>query len=226
VSLVRPSRRALVRVVLPVTALALAGGAVAGFARHGAGAPARAAASAASDDVGAGEAAALLADVQDSSGAPLPGRDPSMEAQTSLDDAVSRSSLTSRASGASSSRTSGKAAAGDDMAGMDMSDMTAQEMADMGKGTTAQRKAAGAKAARKVLGDPKTTGVLSNGCAAGYGEVTQCVPAHAPGGGVTTCAYVVTEFPKGIAVTGKDTLSLDADGDGIACDAADLAHQH
>jgi hypothetical protein len=27
-------------------------------------------------------------------------------------------------------------------------------------------------------------------------------------------------------VTGKDTLSLDADGDGIACDAGDLEHHH
>ena len=64
------------RVVLPVTALALAAGAVVGFAHHGAGAPAPAAASAASDDVGAGEAAALLADVQDSSGAPAAGPRP------------------------------------------------------------------------------------------------------------------------------------------------------
>ena len=104
--------------------------------------------------------------------------------------------------------------------------MTAQEMAAMGKGTVAERKAAGAKAARKVLGNPRTSGVLSNGCATGYGEVTQCVPARAPGGGETTCAYVVTVFPKGIAVTGTDTLGLDADGNGIACDAADLAHHH
>jgi hypothetical protein len=209
--MLRPSRRALVRVVLPVTALALAAGAVAGFARHGAGAPAPAAASAAADDASTGEAAALLADVQDASGAPLPGRDPSMEVQTSLDDAVSRSSLTSKPS-----KDAPKGA----------HEMTAQEMANMDMGTPAERKAAGAKAAKKVLGDPRTTGVLSNGCAAGYGEVTQCVPAHAPGGGVTTCAYVVTEFPKGIAVTGKDTLSLDADRDGIACDAADLEHVH
>ena len=210
-SLVRPSRRALVRVVLPVTALALAAGAVAGFARSGAGGP-EVAAAAAAPDVSAGEAAALLADVQDASGAPLPGRDPSMEVQTSLDDAVSRSSLTSKPSqdGQSSAHHA----------------MTAQEMANMGVGTAAERKAAGAKAAKKVLGDPRTTGVLSNGCATGYGEVTQCVPAHAPGGGVTTCAYVVTEFPRGIAVTGKDTLSLDADGDGVACDAGDLEHQH
>jgi hypothetical protein len=205
----RTSRRALVRVVLPVAALALAAGAVAGFARHGAGAPAPAAA-AAVDDVSTGEAAALLADVQDASGAPLPGRDPSMEAQTSLDDAVSRSSLTSKPS----------------KEAHDHHAMTAQEMADMGVGSTAERKAAGAKAAKQVLGDPRRTGVLSNGCATGYGQVTQCVPARAPGGGVTTCAYVVTQFPQGIAVTGKDTLSLDADGDGIACDAGDLEHQH
>jgi hypothetical protein len=210
--MLRPSRRALVRVVLPVTALALAAGAVAGFARHGAGGPAPAAASAAVDDSSTGEAAALLADVQDASGAPLPGRDPSMEVQTSLDDAVSRSTLTSKPSKDASSKGA--------------HEMTAQEMATMDMGTTAERKAAGAKAAKKVLGDPKSTGVLSNGCAVGYGEVTQCVPAHAPGGGVTTCAYVVTEFPQGIAVTGKDTLSLDADHDGIACDAGDLEHQH
>jgi hypothetical protein len=209
VSLVRPSRRALVRVVLPMTVLALAAGVVAGFSRHGAGAPAPAAASAV-DDVSSGQAAALLADVQDGSGAPLPGRDPSMEVQTSLDDAVSRSSLTSKPTSSSKGH----------------HEMTAQEMADMGVGSTAEREAAGAKGAKKVLGDPAATGVLSNGCAAGYGEVTQCVPAHAPGGGVTTCAYVVTEFPQGIAVTGKDALSLDADGDGIACDAGDLAHQH
>jgi hypothetical protein len=211
VSLVRPSHSALVRVVLPVTALALAAGAVAGFSRHGAGTPAPVAASAAVDDVSTGQAAALLADVQDASGAPLPGRDPSMEVQTSLDDAVARSSLTSKPSQGAQRH--------------DHHAMTAQEMADMGVGTTAERKAAGAKAAKQVLGDPATTGVLSNGCAAGYGEVTQCVPAHAPGGGVTTCAYVVTEFPQGIAVTGKDTLHLDADGDGIACDVGDLEHQ-
>ena len=96
----------------------------------------------------------------------------------------------------------------------------------MGVGTKAERKAAGARSAKQVLGDPRTTGVLSNGCAAGYGEVTQCVPARAPGGGVTTCAYVVTVFPDGIAVTGKDTLALDADGNGVACDAGDLHHHH
>ena len=154
----------------------------------------------------------MLADVQDASGAPLPGRDPSMEVQTSLDDAVSRSSLTSKPSTESPEK--------------GHHEMTAQEMANMGVGSTAERKAAGAKAARNVLGDPTTTGVLSNGCATGYGQVTQCVPAHSPGGGVTTCAYVVTEFPQGIAVTGKDTLSLDADRDGVACDSGDLEHQH
>ena len=206
---VRLPRRVAVRVVLPVTALALVAGAVGGFARHGAGGPAVAAAAAA-PDVSAGEAAALLANVQDASGAPLPGRDPSMEVQTSLDEAVTRSTLTSKPA----------------TKGHDHSAMTAQEMAAMGVGTKAERKAAGARSAKQVLGDPRTTGVLSNGCAAGYGEVTQCVPARAPGGGATTCAYVVTVFPDGIAVTGKDTLALDADGNGVACDAGDLHHHH
>ncbi len=205
---VRLSRRVAVRVVLPVTALALAAGAVAGFARHGAGTPAPA--SVAVNDASTGEAAALLANVQDAAGAPLPGRDPSMEVQTTLDEAVARSSLTKKAV----------------PKGHDHDAMTAQEMANMGVGTKAERKAAGAEAAKKVLGNPKASGVLSNGCATGYGEVTQCVPAKAPGGGTTTCDYVVTVFPQGIAVTGKDSLGLDADGNGTACDAGDLAHHH
>lgn len=161
----------------------------------------------------AGETAAMLANVQDASGAPLPGRDPSMEVQTSLEEAVSRSSLTAKPSG-------------EDDPGPAAKPATAQELTAAGKGTAAERAAAGRRAAAQVLGDPKASGVLSNGCAAGYGRVDQCVPARAPGGGETTCMYVATVFPQGIEVTGKDTLGLDADGNGVACDAGDHVHQH
>ncbi len=204
----RLSRRGAAGVGLRVPGRARAAGAGGGSAPPGAGAPAPA--SVAVDDASTGEAAALLANVQDAAGAPLPGRDPSMEVQTTLDEAVARSSLTKKAV----------------PKGDDRDAMTAQEMANKGVGTKAERKAAGAAAAKKVLGNPKASGVLSNGCATGYGEVTQCVPAKAPGGGTTTGEYVVTVFPQGIAVTGKDSLGLDADGNGTACDAGDLAHHH
>src|SRR3712207_3118094 len=85
--------------------------------------------------------------------------------------------------------------------------------AAQGKGTpvTTPRKP------EQVLKDPKTTGVLSNGCANGYGEADQCLPARAPGNKDVTCAYVLKIFPQGVAVAGKDRLKLDSNGDGWAC---------
>lgn len=82
---------------------------------------------------------------------------------------------------------------------------------------------------RTVIGDPRRTGVLSNGCATGYGDVGQCVPARAPGGKAMTCAILVGTFPDGIAVTGRDRLKLDTDGDKVACGPGDKGvpeHHH
>jgi len=73
-----------------------------------------------------------------------------------------------------------------------------------------------------VLDDPKQTGVLSNGCAADYGRGgQQCLPARAPGDKPLTCAYVVTLFPDGVIVAGRDRFGLDTNGDGLACGAGD-----
>lgn len=80
-----------------------------------------------------------------------------------------------------------------------------------------------------VLGDPGRTGVLSGGCATGYGEPGQCVPARAPGGKAMTCTRLLETFPDGIAVTGRDPLRLDTDGDRRACDPGDRGvpvHHH
>ena len=73
------------------------------------------------------------------------------------------------------------------------------------------------RTAKEVLPDG-----LSNGCAAGYGDPgAQCLPSRAPGDKPLTCAYASKLFPKGIAVTGRDRLKLDTDGDGTACDPGD-----
>lgn len=85
------------------------------------------------------------------------------------------------------------------------------------------------RAPRTVLADPRRTGVLSNGCATGYGDAGQCVPARAPGGKAMTCAVLVATFPDGIAVTGRDRLGLDTNRDKVACGPGDKgvqAHHH
>ena len=81
-----------------------------------------------------------------------------------------------------------------------------------------------------VLGDPKKRTRLASGCLPGYGRPgAQCVPARGAGNKALACAYVVKLFPGGVAVTGKDTLKLDTNGDGLACGHGDqgvpaLAH--
>jgi hypothetical protein len=85
--------------------------------------------------------------------------------------------------------------------------------------------------AGRVLADPKATGALASGCAVGYGAAgAQCVPARRPGDRPVTCAYLVTQFPDGVTVTGRDRLRLDTNRDGLACGRGDrgvpAAHQH
>ncbi len=95
-----------------------------------------------------------------------------------------------------------------------------------GNGTRNVRPARGVKG-RSVrrpsqLADPKTTGVLSSGCALGYGQAgSQCVAARRPGGARMTCDYLIRQFPAGIAVTGRDVLKLDTNRDGLACGYGD-----
>jgi hypothetical protein len=73
-----------------------------------------------------------------------------------------------------------------------------------------------------VLGDPKRTGLLSSGCALGYGAPgAQCVPARGPGDKPMSCAYLVKLFPDGVPVEGRDTLKLDRNHDGRACGPGD-----
>lgn len=74
---------------------------------------------------------------------------------------------------------------------------------------------------KQVLGDPKTSGILSNGCLNGYGRADQCVPARAPGNAPQNCAYVVKQFPDGVVIRGRDTAGLDTNRDGWACDVGD-----
>jgi hypothetical protein len=73
-----------------------------------------------------------------------------------------------------------------------------------------------------VLQDPKKTGVLSSGCALDYGrQGVQCLPARAPGNKPLSCAYVLTLFPDGVVVSGRDRFGLDTNRDGVACDRGD-----
>lgn len=73
-----------------------------------------------------------------------------------------------------------------------------------------------------VLPDPKS-GVLASGCLANYGVPgAQCVPAHAPGNQPLTCAFINTLFPKGVKITGVDTLHL-GQGKDTACGNAALS---
>lgn len=74
---------------------------------------------------------------------------------------------------------------------------------------------------------------LANGCVAGYGRGTVCLPqtppSHAGHGGSQdmsgywTCAESRTLLPDGIVVDrpGTDPLGLDSNGDGTACGAGD-----
>jgi hypothetical protein len=76
--------------------------------------------------------------------------------------------------------------------------------------------------AASVLADPKSTGALASGCAVGYGAAgAQCVPARRPGNRPLTCTYLVTQFPDGVTVTGRDRLHLDPNHDGLACGHGD-----
>lgn len=67
-----------------------------------------------------------------------------------------------------------------------------------------------------------------NGCLKQYGEPGQCLPLVSPAQASMpdmnhpwTCADVIQLFPAGVTVNGKDTLHLDYNGDGIACNKGD-----
>jgi len=72
------------------------------------------------------------------------------------------------------------------------------------------------------LPNVKDTGIVSGGCLVDYGTPgVQCLPAHSRGGGPLTCAYVLSIFPHGVPVTGRDRFHLDSNGDQIACGPGD-----
>ena len=121
----------------------------------------------------------LQSQVEDAAGAPKAGRDPAMQAQTSLAQAAGRPNARP-ATGRTTRVTS-------------------------------------PRSPKAVLGDPRTTGRFSNGCAVGYGDADQCLPARAPGNKPVTCAFVLSAFPEGVQVRGTDRLRLDTDKDGWAC---------
>jgi hypothetical protein len=104
--------------------------------------------------------------------------------------------------------------------------LAAAATARVGNGTRGGRPASAVQGGRVIrpaqLGDPKRTGVLSSGCVLGYGATgSQCVPAHGPGGGAMTCGYLIGQFPAGVAVTSRDVLGLDTNGDLLACGPGD-----
>lgn len=68
----------------------------------------------------------------------------------------------------------------------------------------------------------RETGTISGGCLIDYGAPgAQCLPARGRGGGALTCAEVLSIFPDGVAVTGRDRLGLDTNGDKTACGPGD-----
>lgn len=221
------------RLTLTAASLLLAGGgfvavhAATGGPGAGAGAAAAGHAPAAEAPVGDAQQRALLSAVQDTSGAPLPGRDPSAQTQTSWEDAVNRPHPIAVVAGASSGKDTAPSVPVEPDTTQE--DLHAGHSADehaghAGHGTPSPAAVPAPKPVSdpaSVLGDPAATGVLSSGCAVGYGRVDQCVPARAPGGAVTTCAYVLTVFPNGLPVTGRDPLELDGDRDGTACGPGD-----
>ncbi len=74
----------------------------------------------------------------------------------------------------------------------------------------------------QVISNPKTSHMLSNGCAVGYGDPgAQCLPAKGPDDTQETCMDARQIFPDGVKVTGTDWLKLDTDKNGVACDAGD-----
>lgn len=107
------------------------------------------------------------------------------------------------------------------------------DAAGVNEGTKQQ--AAGVALAPASVVDPSQmlpANGLTNGCVAGYGRGTQCLPQTPPshaGHGVGdmsiywTCAEARTLLPDGIVVDtpGTDPLGLDSNGDGTACGAGD-----
>ena len=95
-----------------------------------------------------------------------------------------------------------------------------------GPGTRTDKLARGAtlrKSQRPAeLPSVKETGVISGGCLVDYGAPgAQCIPARGRGGRVLTCADVVSIFPDGVRVTGRDRFGLDSNGDKTACGPGD-----
>jgi hypothetical protein len=73
-----------------------------------------------------------------------------------------------------------------------------------------------------VYGDPKQTGIGTNGCYIDYGiPGEQCLPAHAATNGTLTCVGVRKYFPSGIKVSGTDRFTLDTNHDTVACNSGD-----
>jgi hypothetical protein len=73
-----------------------------------------------------------------------------------------------------------------------------------------------------VLGNAKKTGLSAAGCFIDYGVAgQQCVPASAATNGVLTCAGVISLFPQGVTVAGRDRFHLDQNHDGTACGPGD-----
>lgn len=142
---------------------------------------------------------ALSAQVDTATGTPRSGRDPADQKQTAL------AAIAGRPNGGAGARPAVEA-----------------EKTGARKGGGGHAGTHHAVSPSAVLPHPSTSRHLASGCLIGYGAPgAQCLPVRAPGNKPVTCAYVVTLFPEGIAVTGKDRLRLDTDKDKIACDAGD-----